>query len=101
MLARKDEQRDFMSDPVYRVEKDQRGQLQLVHLGDASLAHSQDDGDADADALEVGPVMTDWESESSASSDMSSDWDDEEEGGCPSIDMAEPLWFLSSGSTAL
>ena len=38
MLARKAEQRDFMSDPVYRVEKDQRGQLQLVHLGDASLA---------------------------------------------------------------
>ncbi|CAE7569403.1 Ankrd7 [Symbiodinium sp. CCMP2456] len=98
MLAREAGQRDFMSDPVYRVEKDQRGQLQLVHLGAASLAHSQDDGDTDP--LEVGPVMTDWESESAASSDVSYD-SDEEEDGCPSIDKAEPLWFLSSGSTAL
>ena len=99
MLARKAEQRDFMSDPVYRVEKDQRGQLQLVHLGDASLAHSQDDDVTDP--LAVGPMMTDWESESATSSDVSSDWDEEEEDGCPSIDNAEPLWFLSSGSTAL
>ena len=99
MLARKAEQRDFMSDPVYRVEKDQRGQLQLVHLGDASLAHSQDDDVTDP--LAVGPMMTDWESESATSSDVSSsDWDEEED-GCPSIDNAEPLWFLSSGSTAL
>ena len=94
---------DFLSLPVYRVEKDKQGQgLALVPLNVAQAVESGVEGLESG--MTMGPSRSDWDvaSETSGSDAMDFfDDEDDEMDGVPSLDEAQPLWSFSRGCTAL
>ena len=97
-------QREFVREPVYRVEKDPGGHLVLAPLAkNASLA-SQDFDDVEAEVGAAKTMRSEWTSESEEESDISDEFSDGEEDdldNVPSVEEAVPFWFFSSSCTAL